>query len=104
MSGRPRYLGREEPWKITYLSLTGLLGDQTGAARELREAEDDELGRLHRGHPDLADDLTGVDALRRVGLAVALDVIRLIGGEAEEGTLTPFVDQEGGDGAPHLGL
>src|ERR1700694_4806908 len=43
--------------------LDGLLGDQAGAARELGEAENDELGRLHGRHPDLADDLAGIDAL-----------------------------------------
>src|SRR4051794_35977104 len=53
------------------------------ATAELAQAEDDELGRLHRRDADLADDLARLDDLRRVGLAVALHVEGLGGRGAE---------------------
>ena len=57
----------------------GLLGDfRAAAAAELAQAEDHELGRLHRRDADLADDLPGLDHVGRVGLGVALDEERLL--------------------------
>src|SRR4249919_2074993 len=61
-----------------------LLAHKAGAAGHLRQAEDDELGRLDRGDADLAQDLAVVDRLGRVGLPVALDVEGLVRREPEE--------------------
>src|SRR6478609_4126074 len=80
-----------------------LFADQAGAAGDLRQSEDDELGRLHRRDTDLADDLAGVDAFGRIGLAVALHEERLVGSQTEQRSLAPLVDEEGGDGAADLG-
>src|SRR6476620_8388957 len=86
----------------------GLLVDEADAARELGQLEDDELRRLDRRDADLADDLPGVDAFGRVGLEVALDEVRLVGRESEQGPLAPLVDEEGADRAvdprPELGV
>src|SRR5262247_973623 len=79
------------------------LADQADAALQLCELEDDELGRLHRRHADLAGDLAQVDGLGRVGLVVALDEERLGGRRAEQGALAPLHHQERGDRAPDLG-
>src|SRR3712207_2612806 len=79
------------------------LSDEAGAARELGQAEDDELGGLHRSDTDLAHDLPRVDSLGGVGLAVALEVERLVRGETEQGALAPLVDQEGADRAADPG-
>src|SRR5262245_57683045 len=76
---------------------------QGGAARELRQPEDHELGRLHRCHADLADELAGVDDLGRVRLVVTLDVEGFVGREPEQRALAPFVGEEGRDGAPDPG-
>src|SRR4051812_19062156 len=78
-------------------SFQGLLGDEAGAAGELRELEDDELRRLDRSDTDLTHDHAGVDALGRVGLAVALDEERLVGRQPEQCTLAPLVHEEGAD-------
>src|SRR5262249_59792526 len=61
-----------------------LLRHLGGAAGQLRQPEDDELGRLDRGDADLADHLPDVDAFAGVRLGVALDVERVLGGEAEQ--------------------
>src|SRR5687767_1235169 len=63
----------------TSLRFEGLLG----------EAEDNELGRLGRSHPDLDDQLADVAGRRRVVLPVALDVKRLALRRAEEGARAP---------------
>src|SRR3954447_23007523 len=80
-----------------------LLVDQAGAAGELGEPEDNELRGLHRRHPDLADHLTGVDALGGVRLAVALAVERLVRSEPEQRALAPLVAEERADRAPDAG-
>ena len=64
---------------------------------DLGDAEDDELGRLHRRDADLDDDLALVDRLGRVGLGVALDVERLLGGGAEQRAVAPQAPQERAD-------
>src|SRR2546430_13623093 len=69
------------------------------AARELGDLEDDELRGFHRRDPDLDDELTRVDRLRGVHLAVAFDVERLGGRRPEERAVAPDADQEGADGA-----
>src|SRR3954468_10463232 len=43
------------------------------ACAVLAQAEHHELGRLHRGDADLADDLGGLDDVGRVGFRVALE-------------------------------
>ena len=65
------YLSWLSRWLV--YSLTRLVPPENWARRKI-----DELGRLDRRDADLADDLAGVDALGRVGLAVALDVERLV--------------------------
>src|SRR3954463_5986645 len=62
--------GWSEPALLRRVHVQGLLGDEAGATGELRQPEDDELGRLHRRDSDLADHLTGVDTLGRVGFPV----------------------------------
>src|SRR3954469_22200017 len=75
----------------------GLLGDfRAAATRELAQAEDHELGRLHRGDADLADDLPGLDHVGRVGLGVALDEEGLLRGRAEQRARPPCPGQEAG--------
>src|SRR4051794_31599949 len=93
--------GRGMPHLSLYVGADLL--DQACAARVLRQAEDDELGRLHRGDADLADDLPEVDPLSGVRLVVALHEERLLGREPEERTLAPLHDQEGADGPADLG-
>src|SRR6476620_11195735 len=85
-----------------FVCVRGLFGNQAGAAGELRQLEDHELGRFDRGDADLANDLARVDALGRVGLTVALDVEGLVRGEPEQRALAPLVDQERADGAADL--
>src|SRR6266849_6427507 len=70
---------------------------------ELGETEDHELSGLDGGDADHTDHHAGIDRLRSVGLVVALHEEGLVGGEPEERALPPFVDEEGGDGAPQLG-
>src|SRR5271166_1290142 len=100
----PTELSRSGRAMMPYLSGTvspgrrRLLADQAGAAGELGEPEDDELGGLDRGDPDLADHLARIDALGRVGFPVALDVERLVRGQPEQRPAPPLVDQEGADG------
>src|SRR4051794_17821409 len=67
----------------------------------LADAEDDELGRLHRSEADLDDELALVDRLRRIRLRVALDVVRLIGGGAEQGASGPQSAEEAREGTGH---
>src|SRR5271165_1098060 len=96
----PTELSRSGRAMMPYLSGTvspgrrRLLADQAGAAGELGEPEDDELGGLDRGDPDLADHLARIDALGRVGFPVALDVERLVRGQPEQRPAPPLVDQE----------
>src|SRR5262245_56719460 len=71
----------------------GLLLDG-GAARELGDAEDDELGRLHWRDADVDDELARITRLGRVVLLVALDVERLLGGRPEQRTIAPNAQQE----------
>src|SRR5487761_2433689 len=71
------------------------------AAGELGEAEDHELGRLHRRDPDVHDELAGVDRLRGVVLAVALDEDVYAPPAPEQGAVAPGADEEGRDGALH---
>src|SRR5271154_6658751 len=54
-------------------------------AGELAQAEDHEFRRLDGRDPDLANDLAGLDQLRRIGLSVALDVERLGRRSPEQG-------------------
>src|SRR5206468_10750980 len=58
-------------------------GGLAGLELELREAEDDELGRLDRRDTDLARDLAGLDEVGGVGLRVAFHVERLVRGGSE---------------------
>src|SRR2546425_1679685 len=71
-------------------------------ARPLMDADDDELRGLHRGDPDLADQFPGVARLGRVGLLVALDVVGLVLGGADQGALLPEIAEEHVDRADHL--
>src|SRR6478609_3864569 len=73
---------------------TGLADRRALAAAELRQTEDDELGRLDGGDTDLADDLPGLDDLGRVGLGVALDVERLRRSGAEQRSVVPHAREE----------
>src|SRR5438093_10778770 len=66
-------------------------------ARPLVDADDDELGWLHRRDADLADELADVPRFRRVGLLVALDVVRLVLGCADQSALLPEIGEEGVD-------
>src|SRR3954453_23110122 len=75
----------------------GLLGDfRAAATRELAQAEDHELGRLHRSDADLADNLPGLDHVGRVGLGVALDEEGLLRSGAEQRPRPPGPGQEAG--------
>src|SRR5215475_11207666 len=76
-----------------------LLADETCAAGELREPEHHELGRFDRRDSDLASDLSRVDALGRVGLAVAPDVVRLVRSEPKQRALAPLGHEERRDRA-----
>src|SRR5664280_679695 len=94
-------------WRGFLLSISG--DERSGprsfrerrAARELGKAEDHELGRLHRGDPDVDDQLSGIDRFGGVVLAVALHVEGLGRGGAEERAVAPGADQERPDGALH---
>src|SRR4051812_30408638 len=68
-----------------------------GFQRLLREAEDDEFGRFHRGNADLADQLACVARARWIRLSIALDVERLVRGCPEEGPGAPNAIQKRGD-------
>src|SRR5467141_270369 len=68
-----------------------------GLPCHLADAEDDELGRLHRSDADLADHLAGIDYFRRVGLGIALDVERLLRRLAHQRARVVDAQQEGGD-------
>src|SRR5215475_6706783 len=80
-----------------------LLGHEAGAAAELRQPEDDELGWFHRSYSDLAEHLAGIDRPGRVRLAGAPEVERLARGQPEQRALAPLGDQERGDRAADLG-
>src|SRR3954451_22065853 len=82
---------------LTLLLRSESLADQGGAAGELGEPEDDELGRLDRGDADLAQHLTGVDGVGRVRLLVALDVEGVVRRVPEQGAPAPLPHQEGTD-------
>src|SRR5437763_7147808 len=71
-------------------------------ARPLVDADDDELGWLHRRDADLADELADVARFRRVGLLVALDVVRLVLGCADQSALLPELGEEDVDRAHDL--
>src|SRR5687767_2936870 len=71
-----------------------LLAAAVAAVDVLAEAEDHELRRLDRADADLADDLPGLDDLRRVGLGVALHEERLVRRGPEQHALAPHVRQE----------
>src|SRR6478735_4048950 len=61
----------------------------------LRDAENDEFGRLDRCDADLDDQQPLVDRLRRIRLGVALDVEGLVNRLAEKRSGTPQSAQEG---------
>src|SRR5205814_2757061 len=69
--------------------------------RHLADAEDHELGRLHRGDADLANHLAGVDDFRRVGLGVALHVERLLRRLAHQRARVVDAQEERRDVAVH---
>src|SRR5437667_4532015 len=71
-------------------------------ARPLVDADDDELGWLYRGAGGLADECAHVARFRWIGLLVALDVVRLVLGRADQGALLPEIGEEDVDRAHDL--
>src|SRR4051812_46548952 len=72
-----------------------------GAGAPLADAEDDELGRLHRGDADLADEAAVVDVGLRHRRVVALDVERLLLRAPLQHVVDPEPGQEVADAPPH---
>src|SRR5262245_33578271 len=81
------------PETVVPCSSLPLLSD-VRAARELGETEDDELRRLHRRDPDLADDLPAIDDVRGIRLGVALHVEGLLRSRPEQRAVPPDTQEE----------
>src|SRR6476659_10415039 len=75
-------------WLLWWWSWGQLLLEPS-AVGELRDAEHDELGRLHRGDADLDGEDAGVAVLGRVVLLVAFDEEGLGRSAAEQRSVAP---------------
>src|SRR6185295_2016874 len=81
------------------VGMVSLLASGLGVGRPLADAEDHELGRLHRRHADEADQAPVVVVVLGHRRAVAADEERLLGLVAQQRAVAPQGEQEVLDGA-----
>lgn len=63
-------------------------------AGHLLDSEDNELGRFDDGDTDFGDHLSGLAHLGRIGVRIAFDEERLLGGIAKKRPRAPLIEQE----------